>query len=99
MKTSAVPSCADGDVRPATLHWYGWTDRGKVRPHNEDSYLGLRFDAREVQHLGRLGDGSLESMDYTFAVSDGMGGALAVEFASRIAVEKITALLQRSFQQ
>ncbi len=99
MKTSAVPSCPDGDVRPATLHWYGWTDRGKVRPHNEDSYLGLRFDAREVQHLGRLGDGSLESMDYTFAVSDGMGGALAGEFASRIAVEKITALLPRSFQQ
>jgi protein phosphatase len=38
-------------------------------------------------------------MDYVFAVSDGMGGALAGEYASRIAVEKITTLLPRSFQQ
>ena len=38
-------------------------------------------------------------MDFAFAVSDGMGGAMAGEYASQIAVEKITALLPRSFQQ
>jgi protein phosphatase len=38
-------------------------------------------------------------MDFTFAVSDGMGGALAGEFASRIAVEKITTLLPRRFSR
>jgi len=37
-------------------------------------------------------------MDFTFAVSDGMGGAMAGEFASKIAVEKITTLLPRAFQ-
>ena len=37
--------------------------------------------------------------DFAFAVSDGMGGALAGEYASRIAVEKITTLLPRSYQQ
>ena len=42
---------------------------------------------------------SLESTDCAFAVSDGMGGAKAGEFASRIAVEKITTLLPGSFQQ
>lgn len=82
-----------------SLRWFGWTDRGKVRPNNEDSFLGLRFDANEVQHLGRLGEGSLQNMDFAFAVSDGMGGALAGEYASRITVEKITTLLPRSFKQ
>ncbi len=80
------------------LKWSGWTDRGKVRPNNEDSFLGLQFDAKEVFRLGKFGDASLEKMDFTFAVSDGMGGAQAGEFASRIAVEKITTLLPRAFQ-
>jgi PPM family protein phosphatase len=80
------------------LKWSGWTDRGKVRPNNEDSFLGLQFDAREIFRLGKFGEASLEKMDFTFAVSDGMGGAQAGEFASRIAVEKITTLLPHAFQ-
>ncbi len=79
------------------LKWHGWTDLGKVRKNNEDSFLGLQFDAREVQLLGRLGEGSLATVDRAFAVCDGMGGASAGEFASRIAVEQITKLLPRSF--
>ena len=81
------------------LKWFGWTDRGKVRPNNEDSFLGLQFDAKEAHHLGRLGEAVLSTTDFVFAVSDGMGGALSGEYASRIAVEKITKLLPRSFQQ
>ena len=84
---------------PVTLKWSGWTDRGKVRPNNEDAFLGLRFDSRETHHLGRLGEASLANTDFAFAVSDGMGGAHSGEFASRIAIEKITTLLPRSFQQ
>lgn len=84
---------------PATLRWSGWTDRGKVRLNNEDAFLGLQFDAREVHHLGKIGEASTHNMDFAFAVSDGMGGARAGEFASRIAVEKITKLLPRSFKQ
>jgi serine/threonine protein phosphatase PrpC len=80
------------------LKWSGWTDRGKIRPHNEDSFLGLQFDAKEVFRLGKLGEASTEKTDFVFAVSDGMGGALAGEYASRIAVEKITTLLPRAFQ-
>jgi len=82
-----------------TLNWFGWTDRGKVRKNNEDSFLGLRFDAREVHRLGRIGTASLDKADFAFAVSDGMGGAKAGEYASNIAVEKITTLLPRSFGQ
>ena len=84
-------------ITPAkSLSWSGRTDRGKVRPNNEDAFLGIRFDAREVQRLGRHGESSLEHADFVFAVSDGMGGAKAGEFASRLTVEKITTLLPRS---
>src|SRR5688572_5704856 len=84
---------------PISLRWFGRTDRGKVRPNNEDAFLGLQFDGREVHHVGKIGEGSIQNTDFAFAVSDGMGGAKAGEYASRIAVEKITTLLPRSFQQ
>jgi protein phosphatase len=79
------------------LRWSGRTHRGKVRRNNEDSFLGLQFDAREVHHLGKIGEAPIAEMDFVFAVSDGMGGALAGEFASKLTVEKITSLLPRSF--
>jgi protein phosphatase len=82
-----------------TLHWSGCSDVGRVRLNNEDSFLGLEFDAREVFRLGKFGSASTEKMDFAFAVCDGMGGAKSGEFASRIAVEKITTLLLHSFRQ
>ncbi len=79
------------------VSWSGITDRGKVRANNEDAFLALTFDARDVRYLGKTGEGSLESSDYVFAVSDGMGGAKSGEFASRMATDRITRLLPRSF--
>ena len=87
------------DPAPSRLRWSGWTDRGRVRANNEDAFLGLQFDARDVRHLGRIGEASLEHDDCVFAVSDGMGGARAGEFASRVTVEKITRVLPRAFKQ
>ena len=81
------------------LQWWGLTDTGRVRKNNEDTFLGLQFDAQEVRHLGKVGDAATENEDFVFAVSDGMGGAMAGEFASRITVEKITLLLPRAFKQ
>jgi PPM family protein phosphatase len=81
------------------LQWWGATDRGKIRPNNEDSFLGLQLDSKEVHHLGRHGEGSTETADFAFAVSDGMGGASGGELASRITVDRVTHLLQRSFKQ
>jgi protein phosphatase len=81
------------------LRWWGLSDRGKVRRDNEDSFLGLWFDAREAHYLGKVGEASLSHADFVFAVSDGMGGHNAGEFASRTAVEKITRLLPKSYRQ
>jgi PPM family protein phosphatase len=89
--------------RPATkvasLKWTGCSDTGRVRKNNEDAFLGLRFDARETHRLGKFGEASTEKFDFTFAVCDGMGGAKAGEYASEIAVDKITTLLPRAFKQ
>lgn len=83
---------------PPSLRWSGLTDRGKVRPNNEDAFLALSFDGHEVRFLGKTGDASLAGTDFVFAVSDGMGGAKSGEFASRIAVDRITKLLPRAFR-
>lgn len=73
-----------------SLRWSGHTDLGRVRANNEDAFLGLAMNAQEVHFLGKVGEASTSCTDYLFAVSDGMGGAKAGEFASRIVVEKIT---------
>jgi len=81
------------------LRWSGETNRGKVRRNNEDTFLGQQFNTQEIHILGKTGEGTTEAFDFVFAVSDGMGGAMAGEFASRITTEKITRLLPRSFKQ
>ena len=70
-----------------------------MRQNNEDTFLGLQFDAREAHLLGKSGEASLRHTDHVFAVSDGIGGAHAGEYASRIAIEKITRHLPRSYRQ
>ncbi|HWB05842.1 MAG TPA: protein phosphatase 2C domain-containing protein [Verrucomicrobiales bacterium] len=89
---------AEDDSYPMDLHWSGLTHPGRFRPNNEDAFLALTFDAREVRFLGKTGVSSLGEGDFVFAVSDGMGGANAGEFASRVAVDKITKLLPRTYR-
>lgn len=91
-------SDAQPGTNPVSLRWWGHTDRGKVRANNEDSFLALQFDARETIYLGKVGECSAGRFDFVFAVSDGMGGANAGEFASRITVDKVTKLLPRSYK-
>lgn len=83
---------------PLELRWSGQTDRGKVRQNNEDTFLGLALDSREAHYLGKIGSACTAEVDLVFAVSDGMGGSHSGEFASRIAVDKITQLMVPSFK-
>jgi protein phosphatase len=83
----------------SALSWSGHTDCGKVRKNNEDSFLGLLIDASGARYLGKIGESDSAGADFVFAVSDGMGGAMAGEFASKIAVEKITKFLPPFFER
>lgn len=94
-----MSATSSGDSQPPPrLHWSGMTDRGKVRANNEDAFLGLALGPEGCHYLGKIGESGFEHHDFVFAVSDGMGGAQAGEFASRIAIEKITRLLPRAFR-
>ncbi|MDX2108700.1 MAG: protein phosphatase 2C domain-containing protein [Verrucomicrobiota bacterium] len=81
-----------------SLNWSGMTHPGKVRKNNEDAFLALTVDGHYVQFLGKIGEAPLANADFIFAVSDGLGGHNAGEFASKIAVERITRLLPKSFR-
>lgn len=79
------------------LRWSGRTHPGRFRRNNEDAFLTLNFDRKEIRYLGKDGEGALDDGDYIFAVSDGMGGCAGGEYASKIATQKIAELLPKSF--
>ncbi|MCO6512299.1 MAG: serine/threonine-protein phosphatase [Aridibacter famidurans] len=70
---------------------------GRIRKGNEDNYLVLRLsDAKKWTSRQDAGDAVIESQEFEvdeegiiLAVSDGMGGALAGEVASKMAVETV----------
>jgi protein phosphatase len=84
--------------RPHSIRWTAGTHVGKIRKNNEDAFLALTLNAETFHYLGKVGEAEWNGEDFVFAVSDGMGGARAGEFASKIAVEKITKLLPKGFR-
>lgn len=83
---------------PGYVKWSGETDVGRFRKNNEDAFLALAMNNENVRRLGKYGKAELQTNDFVFAVSDGMGGANAGDFASRVTVDKITRLLPKSFR-
>lgn len=82
----------DAPSSSVTAHAVGLTDVGRVREHNEDSFLLV--DPRSGTPLGNSESIRCEiGAAMILAVADGMGGAAAGEVASRMAVERFAAAL------
>jgi len=81
------------------VKWTAETNPGRFRPNNEDAFLLVKFDLQELQYLGKVGDFPLDSNRFIFAVSDGIGGAQAGEYASQSALKSISKLISRKFHQ
>ena len=80
------------------LRWSGHTDVGRYRSNNEDSFLALQVNREGVCRLGKYGEAEIETNDFVFAVSDGMGGANAGDYASRLVAEQMTQLFPKVLQ-
>ena len=87
--------------RPLTVKAFGITDRGKVRPTNEDQFL-----IAELTKAMRVWQTSLpepklqvgEEHAHLFLVADGMGGHQAGERASALAVVAIEQFTLNTFK-
>lgn len=82
-----------------SLQWTAETNPGRYRANNEDAFLLMKFDLCELQYLGKEGESSLDANHFIFAVSDGIGGAQAGEYASQSALKSISKLISRKFHQ
>ncbi len=79
------PSVVPRDIR---VTYFGMTDVGRVREHNEDNFMvsDLSNHVRGTEN-GQPRSAVMGNHGLVFAVCDGMGGAAAGEVASQMAVD------------
>ena len=87
--------------RPLTVKAFGVTDKGKVRTTNEDQFLVAELTKAMRVWQTSLAEPNLqvgEERAHLFLVADGMGGQLAGERASALAVAAIEQFMLNSFR-
>jgi PPM family protein phosphatase len=91
--TSANPQsdAAPGEV---VVHVFGRTDVGRVRDHNEDSFLVADLSSDNASLQPEVRTHLLGSRGSLFMVADGLGGAAAGEVASELAILTVHAELR-----
>ena len=87
--------------RPVTVKAFGITDKGKVRPNNEDQFLIAELTKSMRVCQTSLPEPTLqvgEERAHLFLVADGMGGHRAGERASALAVVAIEQFTLNTFK-
>lgn len=89
-------TAARGEQGPRLrLTWCGRTSTGHVRANNEDSLWGAPLGHPNAESGDGDGDAEIAFPGLLLAVADGMGGALAGEIASGLAVRTLGAEMAR----
>lgn len=84
----AQPAAVVTPGGPVRIRYFGRTDVGLVREHNEDNFL-VADVAAGTRNPSAPTETVLDPRGCVFAVCDGMGGAAAGEVASQMAVDTI----------
>jgi len=82
-----VKPSSQGKVLRAT--WAALSQQGKNHAANDDAFLALTVNPEKTLHLENSGEILLDPSHLVLAVSDGMGGRNAGEFASRLLMSRI----------
>lgn len=93
-RRAAVPAVDVG----AGIHieYFGRTDVGLVREHNEDNFLVVELTKQQRGVDTAILTTKVGESGAVFAVCDGMGGAAAGEVASQMAVDTVHEMLQNA---
>jgi serine/threonine protein phosphatase PrpC len=83
---TAPPDPATGEV---IVHVFGRTDVGRVRDHNEDSFLVADLSAENASLQPEVRTHPVGPRGTLFMVADGLGGAAAGEIASDLAINTV----------
>ena len=90
-------SSTEGAAREGlTARYYGRTDVGLVREHNEDNFLVADLASKRRGIETAILDTTIRGAGCVFAVCDGMGGAAAGEVASQMAVDTVFEVMDSS---
>lgn len=87
---SEPDSTANGAASgPVIVHVFGKTDVGRVREHNEDSFVVADLTTENATLQPEVRTHTVGERGTLFMVADGMGGAAAGEIASEMAVDTV----------
>jgi protein phosphatase len=90
----AEPAAPKETPKGIAVDYFGRTDVGLVREHNEDNFLVVDLQAQRRGIASAILHSNIEGAGALFAVCDGMGGAAAGEVASQMAVDTIHEMMQ-----